>query len=97
MIANALIVTVAILLALAFWLMSELRFLAPYRHILIRQYGDVLLLWTAVLSVNVFSAVYAVQRKFFLKDTGRKLSHIDTQGVVGDSPVPYPPAPREAD
>lgn len=90
MIANALIVTIAILLAFAFWLMGELKFLIPYRFILYHQYGEVILFWIAVLFVNVFAAVYAIQRKFFLKDTGRKLSHIDKQVVAGHSPVPPP-------
>ena len=55
------------------------QFLIPYRHILIHQYGGVILLWITVLFVNVFAGVYAIQRKFFLKDTGRKLSHVDNQ------------------
>lgn len=96
MIANALIVTIAILLALAFWLMGELRFLIPYRFILYHQYGAVILVWFAVLFANVFAAVYALQRKFFLKDTGRKLSHIDKQVVAGHSPVPPPMTEDEA-
>lgn len=88
MIANALIITIAILLAVGFWLMGQLRFLIPYRHILFHQYGTVIFLGTAVLFVNVFAAVYVVQRKFFLKDTGRKLSHIDKQALAGRSSVP---------
>src|SRR5437016_14637801 len=79
MIANALLVTVAVLLALGFWLMDELKFLIPYRRILVHQYGPVLLLWLTISFVNLFTAVYAIQRKFFLKDTGRKLSHVDRQ------------------
>jgi hypothetical protein len=90
MIANALIVTVAILLALGFWLMGELKFLVPYRSILYHQYGSVILTWIVVVFVNVFAAVYAIQRKFFLKDTGRKLSHVDKQVTTGHSPVPPP-------
>lgn len=90
MVANALIVTIALLLALGFWLLGELKFLIPYRHVLLEQCGTVLLLWLAVLFVNVFAAVYAIQRKFFLKDTGRKLSHVDAQVIVGHAPLPAP-------
>jgi hypothetical protein len=90
MIANALIVTIAILLALGFWLMGELKFLIPYRFILYRQYGGVILAGIVIVFTNVFAAVYAIQRKFFLKDTGRKLSHIDKQVVAGHSAVPPP-------
>ena len=90
MVANALLITIALLLALGFWLLGELKFLIPYRHVLFHQYGSVLLLWLAVLFVNVFAAVYAIQRKILLKDTGRKLSHVDTQVIVGDAPLPSP-------
>jgi hypothetical protein len=95
MFANALILTIAILLALGFWLMNELKFLIPYKHILFRQYGAVLLGWLAVVFVNLFAGIYAVQRKFFLKDTGRKLSHIDQQITAGHAPVPAPDAHPE--
>jgi len=90
MVANALLITIALLLALGFWLLGELKFLIPYRHVLFHQYGSILLLWLAVLFVNVFAAVYAIQRKILLKDTGRKLSHVDTQVIVGDAPLPSP-------
>lgn len=96
MIANALILTIALLLALGFWLMGELKFLIPYRRILVHQYGGVILAWTAVLFTNVLAAVYAVQRKFFLKDTGRKLTHVDKQVAAGQSPVPSPERDQES-
>ena len=97
MIANALIVTIALLLALGFWLMGELRFLIPYRHVLLHQHGMALLLWCAMLFINVFAAVYAIQRKFFLKDTGRKLSHLDNQALTGQLPSPLPADAEEPD
>jgi hypothetical protein len=96
MIANALILTIALLLAIAFWLMGELKFLIPYRHLLVQQYGGVILAWAAVLFANLFASVYAVQRKFFLKDTGRKLTHMDKQVAAGQSPVPSPEHEQES-
>lgn len=95
MIQNALLVTIAILLALLFWLMGELKFLVPYRSILYHQYAGVLLVWLAIVFVNVFAAVYALERRFFLRDTGRKLTHIDKQIRSGQSPVPPPRAEEE--
>jgi hypothetical protein len=95
MIANALIVTIALLLALGFWLLGELKFLIPYRHLLLHEYGPLLLLWFAVLFINVFAGIYGLQRKFFLKDTGRKLSHVDTQVVAGHALLPSPLAEEE--
>ena len=38
MIGNTVLATIAILLAVGFWLLGELKFLIPYRHILIHQY-----------------------------------------------------------
>ena len=92
MIANALILTILLLLSLAFWLMSELKFLIPYKRILLHQYGALLLGWTTILFANLFAIIYTIQRKFFLKDTGRKLSHIDRQVVSGNASVPPPDA-----
>jgi len=95
MLANALMLTIAILLAIGFWLMNELRFLIPYKHILIQQYGGLLLAWLATVFANVFAGVYVVQRKFFLKDTGRKLWHIDQQIAAGHAAVAPPEARPE--
>jgi hypothetical protein len=90
MVANALLVTIALLLALGFWLLGELKFLIPYRRLLFHQHGEVLLLWVAILFVNIFAAVYAIERKFFLKDTGQKLTHIDKQIAAGHASFPSP-------
>ena len=52
MIANTLIITITILLALGFWLMGELRFLIPYRAVLLHQYGGAILLALTVVSTS---------------------------------------------
>ena len=88
MASNAVLLTIALLLALGFWLLGELKFLIPYRQVLFQNYGATLLLWLAILFVNVFAGVYALERKFFLKDTGRKLSHVDHQVLRGQFPLP---------
>src|SRR5580700_5988127 len=95
MLANALILTIAILLALGFWLLNALRFLIPYKHILFHQYGGLLLGWVVMVFANVLAGVFAIQRKFFLKDTGRKLSHIDQQVAAGHAAVALPEARPE--
>ena len=95
MIANTLLATIAILLAGGFWLLGQLKFLIPYRHILFHQYGEVILVWIAVLFVNVFAGLYVIQRKFFLKDTGRKLTHVDNQALAGNFTLPSPTEPEE--
>ena len=97
MIANVLLITVAFLLALGFWLMGELRFLVPYKLILWRAYATPILIYAGILSANVFAAVFALIRKFFLKDTGRKLSHLDKQLHVGQTEMPAPWVSEESD
>lgn len=79
MIANAMLIALAVLLACMFGLMGELKFLVPYKSTIFHQCGIVLLVWFGILSGNLFAAIYWVQRRFFLKDTGRKLRHIDNQ------------------
>jgi hypothetical protein len=88
MIANATLITIAVLLAYGFWLMDQLKFLAPYQKLLFHQHGTVILLSSLVLFANVFGGALLVQRKFLLKDTGRKLSHLDQQFRVGQVELP---------
>jgi hypothetical protein len=97
MIASALFITVVLLLALCFWLMDELKFFAPYKLVLWREYATPILIYVALLSVNVFAAAFVFIRKFFLKDTGRKLSHLDRQLHTGGTEVPAPWFEEEAD
>ena len=88
MIANALLLTIAILLAYGFWLMEQLKFMAPYKSVLFHAYGGLILVAAGVLFLNVFGAALLLQRKLFLKDTGRKLSHLDQQFQVGQIELP---------
>jgi hypothetical protein len=97
MIANALFIAVALLLALGFWLMGELKFFIPYKSVLLHQYGRTILMYVAVLFVNLFAATLALIRKFFLKDTGRKLFHLDKQLRLGETEVPAPSFEEETD
>lgn len=90
MIANALLLTVAILLAYGFWLLDQLNFMAPYRSVLVHAYGPTLLGAFTLLFVNVFGAALLLQRKFFLKNTGRKLSHLDRQFQFHQVEMPTP-------
>ncbi len=90
MVANALILTIAFLLALGFWLLGELKFLVPYKTVLFHDHLTPILSYVAVLFVNLFSLLFVINRRFFLKDTGRKLSHLDKQLHVGHAEAPAP-------
>src|SRR5260370_23752111 len=95
MIANALFVSLTFVAAYLFWLMGELNFLAHYKSVLFHAHGNIILGWLGFLFLNVFAAVYLIGRKFFLKDTGRKLWHVDLQANRGLIHVPRPNADVE--
>ena len=95
MIANALLITIAVLLGIAFYLMGELRFLIPFKFVIWRAYSAYILSYCGLLFVNLFAAAFALNRKFFLKDTGRKLTHLDKQFNAGQSAMPAAPIEDE--
>jgi hypothetical protein len=95
MIANALLVTVAFLLAYGFWLMGELKFMAAYKDVLLHAYGQWICVSAAILFFNIFGAALLLQRKLLLKNTGRKLSHLDRQFQVGQIEMPAPSGNEE--
>ena len=79
MIANSLIVTIIMMVVFFFVLMDELAYLSLYKDHLLNQYGAHIAFLTAVLFFNLFAAAFTLNRKFFLKDAGQKLSHLDKQ------------------
>jgi len=83
MIGNAIFATTVIFLAAGIFLLQECQFLIPYRHVLFVKYGETMILFAVVLFVNLFSAVYLICRTLFLKDTGRKLAHLEKQLRTG--------------
>ena len=84
MIASAVFVTTIVFLAIGIYLLQECQFLIPYRHVLFLKYGGVIAGFAAALFANLFAAVYLICRTFFLKDTGRKLAHLEKQLRTGD-------------
>ena len=87
MIANALVITIAVMLAIGFILMGELKFFIPFKVVIWRAYSAYILSYCGLLFANVFAAAFALNRKFFLKDTGRKLAHLDKQFNISHSEV----------
>jgi hypothetical protein len=85
MLANSLFVTTILFLALLLFLLGECTFLIPYRMLLVNRYGATILVFLAALFLNVFAAIYLGARKLFLKDTGRKLAHVERQIRTGSS------------
>jgi hypothetical protein len=79
MIANAALVTTIVFLAMAFFLMGQLRFLVAWRDLIVRDYWTAIALYCGLLFVNLFGLVIWIQRKFLLKDAGQKLAHFEKQ------------------
>jgi hypothetical protein len=85
MIANAVFVATLIFLALGFWLSEELRFLTPWRDFILHHHLRSIALYSALLFTNILGLAIWVERRFFLKDTGRKLRHLDQEIHSGHS------------
>jgi hypothetical protein len=90
MIANALLFTIVIVLGYGFWLLDQLKFMARYKAVLYHAYGYTIFIFVAVLFANLFGAALAVSRRFLLKNTGRKLSHLDKQFNASHADLPVP-------
>jgi hypothetical protein len=85
MIANAVFVATLIFLTLGFWLSTELRFLAPWRGFILHHHLQSIALYGALLFANLLGLAIWIERKFFLRDTGRKLKHLDQEIHSGHS------------
>ena len=94
MIANAALLAVLTLFLLAAWLAGELTFLAPYKASLFRLHGVFIGQMALLLFLNLCAAYYLFGRWFFLRETGRKLTHMDrdlitSEGVHEDVPPEF--------
>jgi hypothetical protein len=87
MLANSAALAAIVVLVLVFVAADELRFLAPYRSLIVDRYLTALAAAVAVAYANVFACTYVLTRHLFLKDTGRKLAHLEKQLRADDSIV----------
>ena len=85
MVTNVFFATTIVFMAIGFLLLDQCRFLIPYKTLLLQRYGAQILLFSAVLFINVYAAVYFGVRKLLLKETGRKLAHVEKQLRTGQS------------
>jgi len=84
MIANTAFLAVLTVFLLVGWLAGELQFLTPYRAALFDLYGTFIVGAVVLVFVNVSALYYALARWLFLRDTGRKLMHIDRQLIASE-------------
>ena len=82
---NAFFAAAVVLLAGTLWLLQECRFLIPYRRLIVTNYASPIGLFAGLLFVNLFALFYYAGRKLFLKDTGRKLAHLERQLRAGET------------
>lgn len=85
MLANAVFVATLVFLALGFGLMHELHFLVPWRSLILHRYWQPIAAYCALLFVNILGLTIWIERKFFLRDAGRKLTHLDQEIDSGHS------------
>ena len=85
MIATSVFLTSILMLAVGFYVVGELKFLAPYRELLWHRYAPVIGWFLLAVFGNLFAVIYAINRKLFLKDTGKKLAHVEKQIRTGSS------------
>ena len=87
MIANSAFLAAMVVLLLLFWLMGQLEFLASYKHAILPRYLWVIVAAVVVVFLNLFAVFYAATRWLFLKETGRKLAHVERQLQTPDTVV----------
>ena len=87
MIGNSAFIAGMILLVATFAVVEQVAFLAPYKRLLFERYWGWALTFAGVLYLNLFVGCYLLSRRLFLKETGRKLAHLERQLQSGDSIV----------
>jgi hypothetical protein len=87
MISNSAFIAGMVLLVATFATAEQVTFLAPYKRLLFDRYWSWLLVFAGVLYLNLFAGCYLLSRRLFLKETGRKLAHLERQLQSGDSIV----------
>ena len=85
MVTNVFFATTILFMAIGFLLLDQCRFLIPYKTLLLQRFGAQILLFAAVLFINVYAGLYFGVRKLLLKETGRKLAHVEKQLRTGQS------------
>jgi len=92
MMANAAFAAALTTVLLMGWLASELTCLAPYKAVLFQLHGRLIVTATLLVFLHLSAAFYTVARWVFLRDAGRKLTHMDHQLISGDGLDPDKPS-----
>jgi hypothetical protein len=79
MTANAAFAAALMTFLIVAWTAGELAFLAPFKALLFHRHGSVIVGAIFLLFLNLCALCYGIARWLFLRDTGRKLRHVDEQ------------------
>ena len=85
--ANSAFLAAMVLLVGGFLLLDQLTFLSPYKRVLLHDCLWVVTGFLIVIFVNLVALFYLVGRRVLLKDTGRKLAHLEKQLQTPDTIV----------
>jgi hypothetical protein len=86
-IANTAFLATILILVGAMLVLKELAYLSPFKRLILQGHLWTILGFVVTLYLNLFAALYLAGRKLFLKDTGRKLAHLEKQLLTGDTLV----------
>jgi hypothetical protein len=85
--ANSAFLAAMVLLVGGFLLLEQLTFLSRYKRVLLHDYLWVTTGFLGIVFVNLSALFYLVGRRVLLKDTGRKLAHVEKQLQTPDTIV----------
>jgi hypothetical protein len=86
MIANTAFAAALLTFVLVGWLAGELSFLAPYKQAIFQQHGILICGGILLVFLNLCAGCYGLARWLFVRDAGRKLTHLDRQLRSADTP-----------
>ena len=87
MIANAALLAAITTFLIVGWLARELSYLSAYKTVLFRVHGMRIGVFAVLVFLNLCAAYYGLARVLLLRDTGRKLKHLDQQLGTADGVI----------
>ena len=85
--ANSAFLAAMVILVSGFLLLDQLTCLSRYKRVLLHDYLWVITGYLTVVFVNLVALFYLVGRRVLLKETGRKLAHVEKQLQTPDTIV----------
>lgn len=76
---NALFASTLTVVVIFLGLLSQMQFLVAYKQLLTQFYWQEISVYFGLIWINLYAFYFLATRKLFLKDTGRRLSHIEKQ------------------